>query len=240
MFFADGTTATYEQLVSTMPLPAFVAASVDAPDERARRGRGAPLHELPAASTSRPPTRPGVTSCGCTSTTRTSSASASASPRISRPTTRRPARPACRSRSTARSTGRCPTTTTRSPRSVVDELVEMGLVDAPEAVESTRVTFVPQGNPIFDLRPPGGHGGDHRRTSIASVCSRVGRYAEWKYLMTDACVISARRAAGRITGTTVGRRRGRRDHQLAGLTRARALRIATGGRRLRMRYCTRG
>jgi hypothetical protein len=28
----------------------------------------------------------------------------------------------------------------------------------------------------------------------------AGRYAEWKYLMTDACVISARRAAGIITG----------------------------------------
>jgi len=29
----------------------------------------------------------------------------------------------------------------------------------------------------------------------------AGRYAEWKYLMTDACVISARRAANHLRGT---------------------------------------
>ena len=33
MAFADGTTATYERLVSTIPLPALVAASTDASDE---------------------------------------------------------------------------------------------------------------------------------------------------------------------------------------------------------------
>ena len=84
-------------------------------------------------------------------------------------------------------------------RTVVDELVEMGLVDAPDAVESTHVTFVPQGNPIFDLQ---------RRAAMAEISAYlervgvlvVGRYAEWKYLMTDACVISARRAAARLTG----------------------------------------
>ena len=61
------------------------------------------------------------------------------------------------------------------------------------------MTFVPQGNPIFDLR---------RRAAMAEISAYldrvgvlvVGRYTEWKYLMTDACVISARRAAGRITG----------------------------------------
>jgi hypothetical protein len=31
----------------------------------------------------------------------------------------------------------------------------------------------------------------------------AGRYAEWKYLMTDACVISARRAAALATGRPV-------------------------------------
>ena len=28
----------------------------------------------------------------------------------------------------------------------------------------------------------------------------VGRYTEWRYLMTDTCVISARRAAAQLTG----------------------------------------
>ena len=66
-------------------------------------------------------------------------------------------------------------------------------------MESTRVTFVPQGNPIFDL---------HRRAAMPEITAyleragvlTVGRYAEWKYLMTDACVISARRAASVLSG----------------------------------------
>jgi protoporphyrinogen oxidase len=84
-------------------------------------------------------------------------------------------------------------------RRVINELVEMGLVDGADAVESARVTFVPQGNPIFDLE---------RRDAMAEITAYLdrvgvhlaGRYAEWKYLMTDACVISARRAAGLLTG----------------------------------------
>ena len=87
-------------------------------------------------------------------------------------------------------------------RRVVDELVEMGLLDGRDAVESIRVTFVPQGNPIFDL---------NRRAAMAEITQYLehvgvllaGRYAEWKYLMTDACVISARRAAGIVTGKPV-------------------------------------
>jgi protoporphyrinogen oxidase len=85
---------------------------------------------------------------------------------------------------------------------VVDELLEMGLLDGRDAVESVRVTFVPQGNPIFDL---------NRRGAMAEITAYLehvgvllaGRYAEWKYLMTDACVISARRAAALATGRPV-------------------------------------
>jgi protoporphyrinogen oxidase len=85
---------------------------------------------------------------------------------------------------------------------VVDELVEMGLVDGRDAVESVAVTYVPQGNPIFDL---------NRRAAMAEITEYLervgvllaGRYAEWKYLMTDACVISARRAAALATGRSV-------------------------------------
>ena len=82
-------------------------------------------------------------------------------------------------------------------RRAVDELVEMGLIDA-DAVESTHVTFVPQGNPISTW-------GGATRCVISAYVERMGvelagRYAEWKYLMTDACVISARRAAKRLQG----------------------------------------
>lgn len=79
-------------------------------------------------------------------------------------------------------------------RRVTAELVEMGLVEGPEAVESVHVKFAPWGNVIFDLE---------RRAALEEIeafldrmgVSRAGRYSEWKYLMTDACVLSGRRAA---------------------------------------------
>jgi protoporphyrinogen oxidase len=81
---------------------------------------------------------------------------------------------------------------------VVAELVEMGLVDHADAVRYVNVKFVPQGNPIFD----------HNRAAAMKTITEfldhhgvllVGRYAEHKYLMTDACIISARRAAAMVT-----------------------------------------
>jgi protoporphyrinogen oxidase len=82
---------------------------------------------------------------------------------------------------------------------IVHELIDMGLVDGQGAVESVNVKYVPQGNPIFDL---------HRRNAVAEINGfldrmgvlRVGRYGEWKYLMTDACILSGRRAANACGG----------------------------------------
>jgi protoporphyrinogen oxidase len=82
-------------------------------------------------------------------------------------------------------------------RRVTDELVEMGLVE-PGAVRSVHVKAVPWGNVIFDL---------DRRAALAEIdgflddlgVHRAGRYAEWKYLMTDACVLSGRRVASAST-----------------------------------------
>jgi protoporphyrinogen oxidase len=84
-------------------------------------------------------------------------------------------------------------------RRVLEELAEMGLIDDVSVVDSVNITFVPQGNPIFDL---------NRRGAMAEINAyldrvgvlRVGRYAEWKYLMTDACVISSRLAANDCLG----------------------------------------
>jgi protoporphyrinogen oxidase len=79
-------------------------------------------------------------------------------------------------------------------RRVTEELIEMGLVEGPEWVRDVHVKFVPWGNVIFDL---------DRATALAEVDGfldrmgvlRAGRYGEWKYLMTDASVLSGRRAA---------------------------------------------
>jgi protoporphyrinogen oxidase len=84
-------------------------------------------------------------------------------------------------------------------RTVVGELVEMGLLQSPQHVRSVSCKYVPQGNPIFD---------HNRGPAIKEIrgflgqypVQLVGRYAEHKYLMTDACVISARRAAEKIRG----------------------------------------
>ena len=92
-----------------------------------------------------------------------------------------------------------PTDLERVKATVVAELVEMGLVDHSNAVRYVNVTFVPQGNPIFD----------HNRAAAMQTITEfldhhgvllVGRYAEHKYLMTDACIISARRAAAMVKG----------------------------------------
>jgi hypothetical protein len=73
------------------------------------------------------------------------------------------------------------------------------LIDHPGAVESVECTFVPTGQILYDL---------NRRTALRRINEfldqhgvlRVGRYSEWKYLMTDACVLGGRRTAMRLLG----------------------------------------
>ncbi len=93
----------------------------------------------------------------------------------------------------------CPTDQEWVKRTVVDELLEMGLIEGPQHLRSVSCRHVPQGNPIFD------HGRGAAIKEIRGFLANhpvqlVGRYGEHKYLMTDACIISARRAAERIRG----------------------------------------
>src|SRR5262249_45614889 len=70
----------------------------------------------------------------------------------------------------------------------------MGLIEDPSAIESADIALVPTGQIIYDL---------NRRDSLRRVNGfleqqgvlRVGRYSEWKYLMSDTCVLGGRRAA---------------------------------------------
>jgi protoporphyrinogen oxidase len=79
-------------------------------------------------------------------------------------------------------------------RRVGEELVEMGLVDAPEAIRYIQVRYAPWANVIFD---------HDRRDALRTVNAfldrvgvlRAGRFAEWKYLWSDGCVLSGRRVA---------------------------------------------
>jgi protoporphyrinogen oxidase len=82
-------------------------------------------------------------------------------------------------------------------RRVLAELVEMGLLEGPEAIIYSQIRFIPWGQVIFD---------HNRRPALEVIngfldsmgVSRVGRYSEWKYLMTHDCVLRSRRAAARL------------------------------------------
>jgi hypothetical protein len=83
---------------------------------------------------------------------------------------------------------------------VATELVEMGVVDSLDAVISLDTRYVPWANVIFD---------HDRRPALAVVNGflddvgvlRAGRFAEWKYLWTDGCVLSGRAVGQTLRGT---------------------------------------
>jgi protoporphyrinogen oxidase len=192
--FSDGTTSEYDALVSTLPLPVLVSASVDAPDdvrEAAAILRCTNFLYVQVAvdhpslrdelwvyvyDEDKLSTRISITE---------KFAPANAPPGMTGIQVEvygSPYRP-------------LPDESEDVGRGVTKELIEMGLVKGPEAIRSVHVKSVPWGNAIFDL---------NRRAALDVIAGfldrmgviRAGRYAEWKYLMTDACVLSGRRAAG--------------------------------------------
>lgn len=195
MRFSDGSEERYETLISTIPLPTLIAASEDAPDS-VREAVGLLrctefLYVLVAANH---PTRreefwmyiydEDKLSTRISFTERFSPHNAPPGMTgIQVEVYGSPYRP-------------LPENHEEVGGRVVDELIEMGLVDAKEAVKSVRVQHVSTGNVIFDL---------NRRAALREVegfldrmgVLRAGRYAEWKYLMTDASVLSGRRVATR-------------------------------------------
>jgi protoporphyrinogen oxidase len=90
-----------------------------------------------------------------------------------------------------------PTDREKVKSTVITELLEMGLIDNPTCIESVDFDLVPTGQIIYDL---------NRRTVLRRVnrfldqygVLRAGRYAEWKYLMSDACVLGGRRVARQV------------------------------------------
>lgn len=77
-------------------------------------------------------------------------------------------------------------------RRVQMELIEMGLLESLDSVISVHVRFVPWGNVIYD---------HNRRAALDCINTfldqngvfSVGRFAEWGYLMTHDCVLQSRR-----------------------------------------------
>jgi protoporphyrinogen oxidase len=191
--FSDGSEAEYEVLVSTIPLPALIAAAEDAP--HGVREAASVLrctNFLYVQVTAAHPTKreefwvyvydEDKLSTRISFTERFSANNAPAGMTgIQVEVYGSPYRP-------------LPADHQEVGRRVTNELIEMGLVEGPDAVRSVDVKFVPWGNVIFDL---------DRRVALAEVDAyldrmgvlRAGRFAEWKYLMTDACVLSGRRVA---------------------------------------------
>ena len=199
--FSDGSEIGYEHVISTIPLPVLIAASVDAP--ASVRDAAALLrctNFLRVDVAVRHPTRREELWMYVYDEDKLS-VRISTTENFS-PHNAPPGKTGIQVEVYGSEYRPVPTDHDEVKRRVVDELVEMGLVDGGDAVESVRVTFVPQGNPIFDL---------NRRAAMAEITEYLervgvllaGRYAEWKYLMTDACVISARKAASVVTGQRV-------------------------------------
>ena len=190
--FSDGSEASYDQLVSTIPLPVLIAAAEDAPPAvREAASLLTCTNFLYVQVAANHPTKreefwvyvydEDKLSTRISFTEKFSPNNAPAGTTgVQVEVYGSPYRP-------------LPSDEGEVGRRVTDELVEMGLVE-PGAVRSVHVKAVPWGNVIFDL---------DRRAALAEIdgflddlgVHRAGRYAEWKYLMTDACVLSGRRVA---------------------------------------------
>ena len=90
-----------------------------------------------------------------------------------------------------------PTDQDETVRKVKDELLEMGLLENDDAITSTNGRYVRRGQIIYD----------HNRKSALQIVNafldnmgvvRVGRYAEWKYMMTHDCVLKAKHEAEKM------------------------------------------
>jgi protoporphyrinogen oxidase len=80
---------------------------------------------------------------------------------------------------------------------VTRELVEMGLVEGPEAVHAVSVRYCPWGQVIYD---------HNRRSALDRVnrfldsigVIRAGRYSQWGYMMTHDCVLRGKKVAEHV------------------------------------------
>jgi len=196
LWFNDQSTTQYEKLVSTMPLPVFIELSEDAPQD---------VRE--AASLLRSSTFLSVEITLNHSAKRNEQwlyvyDEDKLSTRISIMENFSPnnAPPNCSGIAVevyGSAYRPLPTDHPRVGKKVQEELIEMGLIENEQAVTSLRVRHSPWGQVIYD---------HNRKPALETINAfldqhgivRVGRYAEWGYLMTHDCVLSSRDAAQRI------------------------------------------
>jgi protoporphyrinogen oxidase len=196
MVFADGFQTEYETLVTTLPLPVLIRCSEDAPDKVREAAEQLKTTRLWLVDfTAKHPSKlkhhwvyvydeDKLT----TRITITENLSPQNAPQ------------GC----TGMSVEVCgsdfrplPTDRDETARKVKNELLEMGLLESEDAIISTNVRYVPWGQVIYD----------HNRKSALQIVNafldsmgvvRVGRYAEWKYLMTHDCVLKGKLEAEKL------------------------------------------
>jgi protoporphyrinogen oxidase len=194
--FSDGFRTGYDRLVSTIPLPVLVGCSQDAPDEikDAAAQLSCTSILLIEVTANHPAKRDDQflyvydedkLSTRISVTERFSPNNAPPHMTgISAEVYGSPYRPLPQDREEA-------------ARKVQAELVEIGLIESLESITSVRVRDIPYAQVIFD---------HNRRPALDKINSfldeagvwRLGRYAEWDYLMTHDCVMASRQIADNI------------------------------------------
>jgi protoporphyrinogen oxidase len=84
-------------------------------------------------------------------------------------------------------------------RRVIGELIELGLIENESFIERKDIRLVPTGQIVYDLNRKGAIREVNQWLDKNGII-RVGRYSEWKYLMSDTCVLGGRRAAQQLMG----------------------------------------
>lgn len=195
--FEDGTRASYDRLVSTIPLPVLIACAVDAPAdvrEAASVLRATRLLLVRiAANHASVRKEPWLYVYDEDKLSTRVSIQENFSPHNAPPGT------------TAMSVEVCgsdfkplPADADAVARRVQSELIEMGLLEGPEAVLSTSLRYCPWGQVIYD---------HNRKSALERIKEfleevgvlRAGRYSQWGYMMTHDCVLRGKKVAEHLS-----------------------------------------
>jgi len=191
--FEDGTKATFETLVSTLPLPILIQCAEDAPGEvrEAASMLKATRLILVRVVANHPSVRkePWLYVYDDDKISTRVSIQENFSPHNA---------PAGKSAMSVEVCGSdfkpLPSDRNAVVEQVKRELIEMGLVESPAAIGGVSVRYCPWGQVIYD---------HHRRPALEQISRflerfgviRAGRYSQWGYMMTHDCVLRGKKIA---------------------------------------------
>jgi len=195
--FGDGTQATFEALVSTLPLPVLIQCAEDAPSDVREAASLLKATRLllvrVAANHASVRKEPWLYVYDDDKISTRVSIQENFSPQNAPPG------------KTAMSVEVCgsdfrplPTDRAAVAEQVQAELVEMGLLEGREAVHSVTVRYCPWGQVIYD---------HNRKPALERInryleshrIIRAGRYSQWSYMMTHDCVLRGKKVAEHLT-----------------------------------------